>query len=224
MRRTAEHARLRPSVTSGRARGGLVTARGLMRSTLTIVALSGLIGCTGNPDPDPTPAPGINTPSASPSAAPTESGPADTEVEKPKRPAAMDREDADGAAAAAEYFLSLRSYMMATGDIMDWRSLSYKTCQFCSEDLKQAEQIQERRDRFTGGRIDAEVLKVYDPDPLTGILPMDVRMKESSTHIFDSQGKEIFSAPESVETNRVEMAFEGDTWLVIEIASIPKDS
>ena len=44
----------------------------------------------------------------------------------------MSTPDADGAAAAASYFISLFPYVHATGDFAEWDALSAPGCQFCS--------------------------------------------------------------------------------------------
>lgn len=221
MRRTAEHARLRPSVTSGRARGGLVTARGLMRSTLTIVALSGLIGCTGTPEPDPTPAPGINTPSASPSAEPTESEPADTEVEKPERPAAMDREDVEGAAAAAEYFIELYPYVMATGDTEEYEAMSHEACGFCDGVIADATNIHENHRTYTGGITHATIEERYRRDDLTGAWPLDINVRQEKATVLDSEGQELADTAAHEGLVRVEIGLKDNQWVVVGV--IEKD-
>src|SRR5690606_19735685 len=85
-------------------------------------ALAGVLllaGCTGGePEPEGSelPLPASVAASASPSASVSPEPSEEAEAEGPERPAAMDKKDADGAAAAAEYFLSLYDYMLTTGD------------------------------------------------------------------------------------------------------------
>ena len=50
---------------------------------------------------------------------------------KPERPAGMDEQTPEGAAAAATYFLSLYSYVYATGDLSLWQAMSTPDCEFC---------------------------------------------------------------------------------------------
>lgn len=52
--------------------------------------------------------------------------------ELPERPAAMDNYDKDGAIAAAEYFLRLSLYGVATDNWDDYDALSAPTCEFCT--------------------------------------------------------------------------------------------
>lgn len=46
---------------------------------------------------------------------------------------------ADGAAAAAEFFLSHYPYIYATGDTTSWRAMSAPTCTFCTDAAQDAE-------------------------------------------------------------------------------------
>ncbi|MCF4120401.1 DUF6318 family protein [Antribacter sp. KLBMP9083] len=178
---------------------------------LVVLGLAG--ACTDGGESGPTPEPTPTVASPSPSAS-------EPEVVKPERPEAMDRDDAEGAAAAAIYFLSLRSYMMVSGDTAEWEAMSHESCGFCSGDLEQARQIHERGDSFSGGRILATVVEVYARDSLTGVTPLDVEMDESVTSIVDHSGQEIFRSDRSVEVNRVEMGQIDGEWVVVEVASL----
>lgn len=66
------------------------------------------------------------TETATPSAEPTDSATA-----PPERPDAMSTPSADGAAAAASYFLQLYAYTYSTGNLTEWNSLSAEDCEFC---------------------------------------------------------------------------------------------
>ena len=119
------HPELTADGSSGRISGSGVRA-GIVTAAL-ILAVS---GCTGAPAPGPsTPgSPGtvLNpspTTSTTPSATPT--------VRAPERPAAMDRADADGAIAAATYFVSLYPYAYATGALAAWTAMSDPACVIC---------------------------------------------------------------------------------------------
>ncbi|MBD7917026.1 hypothetical protein H9657_01855 [Cellulomonas sp. Sa3CUA2] len=79
---------------------------------------------TGSPTPTPSPTPDVTVP--------------------PDRPEAMATPSADGAAAAASYFISLYPYAYATGDLTEWRSIADPSCEFCS---KVSEEIDELHGR-----------------------------------------------------------------------------
>ncbi|MBL0886144.1 DUF6318 family protein [Myceligenerans indicum] len=163
MRPTAEHPQ--PSAV-GRAGTAPESRRhlGRLRGAAVVVVLGGLtVGCTGNADADPSPTTTV-------AAEPTASQTAEPLPQKPERPAAMDRDDAAGAAAAAEYFIKLYPYVMATGDTEEFEAMSHGACGFCSDALEQAESIRENNDTWVGGEVNVEILEAYAPDELTGIV------------------------------------------------------
>jgi hypothetical protein len=135
----------------------------------------------------------------------------------------MEKQDAEGAAAAAEYFLSLRAYIMKTGDTAEWEAMSHEACDFCTSSREQARQIAERGDVFEGGEITARTVQQYDRDSVTGIWPLDVEMNEAATHILDAQGNVLLEAEASVEVNRVEMGIRDGAWVVVTVASVPEE-
>lgn len=173
-----------------------------------------LSACTGTtPDPD-----GTGSPSGEPtaSASPTPSVPA-----KPERPAAMERDDAEGAAAAAEYFIELYPYVMATGDTEEFEAMSHMACGFCEDALEQAERIRSRNDTWTGGKIRSALLETYKRDELTGIYPLDFEVEQAAAQIIDSEGAAVFKGDDESATYRVEMGRKADAWVVVEIAPGP---
>lgn len=92
------------------------------------------VGCTDTPETTATPTPAA---SATPAPSPTATEPAPTPTPTPdvttppERPAVMSEVTADGAAAAASYFMRLFPYIFATGDFAEWDALSDDACQYC---------------------------------------------------------------------------------------------
>ncbi len=136
-------------------RGSRVLSRARRRAlAVGVVAAVGWVvaGCTGGEEPDPSPSVGVSaesSPTETPEASPTEAGPV-----KPERPAAMDRDDAEGAAAAAEYFLSLYGYVLATGDTAEWDAMTWaETCEFCANVKADAEAVSLAGDTYEGAEI-----------------------------------------------------------------------
>ncbi|GIG41928.1 hypothetical protein Cph01nite_36900 [Cellulomonas phragmiteti] len=113
-----------------------------MRAQVAVVALSaGLVvsGCTTADGPTgPTTAEPTATVTTTPTPSPTPSPTFDVTV-PPERPEAMATPSADGAAAAATYFISLYAYIYATGDTSTWRQMSAETCTFCLDAAGDAE-------------------------------------------------------------------------------------
>ena len=51
---------------------------------------------------------------------------------EPQRPAEADQRTVDGAVAAAQYFISLRPYLQATGEPTAWQAMSGPDCTYCA--------------------------------------------------------------------------------------------
>lgn len=199
-----------------------VGARRRVIAVGVVVAVGWVVaGCTGGDDPGPSPSseePVSPSPSETPEPEPTQTGPA-----KPERPAAMDRDDAEGAAAAAEYFLELYPYVMTTGDTAEWEAMSLPECEACVGFIDQARMIAERGDTFTGGETDATVEDPgrYVRDEATGIMPLDVAYTQAEMLIVDSAGAELFSSPGATEDRRMELGLREGSWVVLTIVPIP---
>ncbi|WP_264029303.1 DUF6318 family protein [Cellulosimicrobium sp. SH8] len=155
-----------------------------------VVAVGWVVaGCTGGDDPGPSPSvdePVVPSPSESesPEPSPTETGPV-----KPERPATMDRDDAEGAAAAAEYFLELYPYVMATGDTAEWDAMTWAdTCGFCSSVSEDARSISQDGHTFAGGAVTAELEKSWPLDELIGGYPVDLNATMQEGQVIDAGG------------------------------------
>ena len=132
-------------------------------AAIGVVAGVVLAGCS---DPEPVPSPPPPTTQA-PEPTPSETP---AEITAPERPAEMERTDETGAMAAAEYFMELFAYVMATGDLEEWDRVSGQTCTFCASVREDVERIYSSGGRVAGvdlvvGRTEKtgyeEVLGVY---------------------------------------------------------------
>ncbi|WP_125775589.1 DUF6318 family protein [Antribacter gilvus] len=181
-----------------------------------VVLLGAVIGvgaCTGEPSPGPTTV----------TVAPTESTAASpTPPAKPERPEAMERDDAEGAAAAAQYFIEMYPYVMATGDTAEFEAMSHDACGFCVDTLSQANQIKNRDETWTGGEITSSLVESYEQDALTGIFPLDVDIDQEQAVITDAAGSVVFTGVPERAQYRVEIAQRDGEWLVVEIAPRPE--
>jgi hypothetical protein len=186
---------------------------------LAVVVGLTLSACTGStPEPEVTaPSSGGPTPAVTASASPAPSAPA-----KPKRPEAMKRDDAQGAAAAAEYFIELYPYVMATGDTEEFEAMSHRACGFCDDAIGQAERIEEQGYTYSGGDSVLTVTKIYARDEVTGIFPLDTEIHQRSSLIVGDLGEEIFSSDTKVSKSRVEMGIRNDDWVVVTVAPVPE--
>ncbi|GAA1860872.1 DUF6318 family protein [Myceligenerans crystallogenes] len=183
-----------------------------------LVLLLALAGCTGEPTPSPEPTgsgtttPATSTPSGDASATP--------EVQKPDRPQAMERDDARGAAAAAEYFIELYPYVMATADTAEFEAMSHEACGFCDGVLKDARAISAAGNRFVGGDTQAEIKQIYDPDAPTSAWPLDLTVTQSSSKVEDETGAEVSTADARDGDVRVEIGLRDGSWVVLGITEI----
>jgi hypothetical protein len=203
----------RPSSVHARRR---VLAAGALVATGLLVA-----GCTADEpaEPEPSTSTAEAEPTETPEPTPTDTGPA-----KPERPAAMEQEDAEGAAAAAEYFIEQYDYVMITGDTAEWEAMSHETCGWCAGSIEQAREIAKRDATYEGGTISATIPDpdFYVRDEATGIYPLDVEMDEAATTITDPSGDVLYSADQSVRVNRVEVGRANGSWVIVEIAAKPE--
>lgn len=179
-------------------------------------------GCTGGGDPAPSPP--VET-SAEPSVTEVpEPGPTTTGPPKPERPAAMERDDAEGAAAAAEYFLSLYGYVLATGDTTEWDFLSHAECGFCADTSDQASWLRENGGKHSGGEMSLKIENAgkYARDAATGIWPLDGVATQSAFSVTDASGEEIASGPATFRPVRAEVGRNESEWVIVEIAPAPE--
>ena len=135
----------------------------------------------------------------------------------------MKRKDAKGAAAAAEYFIELYPYVMATGDTEEFEAMSHRACGFCEDAIEQAERIKKRGFTYTGGYTELTVVTTYARDGVTGIFPLDVRIAQQSSLILDDDGKDIHLANDKVSESRVEMGLRRGEWVVVAVALSPEE-
>lgn len=175
------HPELTADGSSGRISGSGVRA-GIVTAAL-ILAVS---GCTGAPAPGPstpgspgtvlTPSP---TTSTTPSATPT--------VRAPERPAAMDRADADGAIAAATYFIALYSYAYATGDLVGWTAMSDPACVFCAGLTKDVQAASGTGASVVGGDLTV-ASKTAAPGKDAGVFRVDLTVSQSAFQVINRSG------------------------------------
>ncbi|MBO0919817.1 hypothetical protein J1G42_03120 [Cellulomonas sp. zg-ZUI222] len=63
----------------------------------------------------------------------------------------MAEPSAEGAAAAAGYFMSLYPYVFATGDITEWNTMSGSACDFCANTRTEVQNLHSSGARSLGG-------------------------------------------------------------------------
>ncbi|MCA5894362.1 DUF6318 family protein [Isoptericola sp. NEAU-Y5] len=175
-------------------------------------------GCDDDPPVAPTPEPTSH--SASPDASPSASPTATAVVVAPERPDAMDDDGADGAEAAAVYFLELDDYMMSTGDTTEWEAMSHKSCQHCANRLKRANEIADEGYTWTSGPTSARVVHTYEQDAATGTWPMDIEVTQGAVTLSASDGSVIYQEDQVTLELGVEIASKNDSWVIVAVSAL----
>jgi hypothetical protein len=134
----------------------------------------------------------------------------------------MEREDAEGAAAAAEYFIELYPYVMATGDTEEFEAMSHRACGFCEKLAVQASAIRDAEEVFIGGATSVEITKRYKRDEVTGIYPFDSRITQQAQTITAADGHVVLDADQEVLDRRIEIGRHDDQWVMVTVAPIPE--
>jgi len=206
----------------------------LLVVTVVIVVVSAALGTGlyqlfGRPDREEWARPGETSPAVahshqaqeSASASPTASLSAEEQAlrdaalstPKPERPAGMDQNTPDAAIVVAEYFMSLYSYVYATGDLSDWQAMSDPDCGFCNNVITKVTELHD-----AGGWADptpqdvvAETYGVADHDPNVWVVTFHVTHGTGVTH--DGSGG---TSPVKAEdlTFALQMRWTGQTWAV----------
>jgi hypothetical protein len=192
------------------AGNGSVSRSSRRGATLIVGALLAvtLAGCSAPDVADPSPAVERPVPSPSPTPTPTPEAPV-----KPERPADMERTDEVGAAAAAVYFLELYPYVMATQDVAEWELASLKeTCELCTAVLGHVAGYVSTGQRYVGGAVVAEVVKVYPLDTLYNGYPVDVRARQANSSVVSADGTVLEENTAEDSTLRVELIHDGQQW------------
>ena len=194
---------------------------GVMRRMVgaVLVGCALVLGGCGGASPAPEPLPSATAePSAPepPTPAPTPSASA---VARPERPADMDRTDEVGAAAAAEYFLSLYSYVMQTGDLAEWDAMSWESCNFCSGIRDLAVEIAAKQENYQGGAIEAIDVFVFPRDEALDVYPVDVTYVQDPDARTDKEGALVNSTSGDAGKFGVDARRVVDQWKILAVSA-----
>lgn len=159
-----------------------------------VVALLAMTGCSdadGDEVPTAAATPRVSeTTTDSPSESPA---PGPTPWPEPTRPAAMERDDIEGAKAAAEYFLALYPYIFATGDLKEWQRMSHQECQFCAGAADRVDELSAKGGFALGGELEVENVFAQGPDGSNGEYRVGLMVRESPSTEFSNDGKEMLT-------------------------------
>lgn len=186
-----------------------------MRGSRPAVAAAAVIavlmtGCTDDASPVETVTPSAT---ASQTSSPTPSPTAVAAL--PKRPEAMATPSAEGAAAAASYFISLFAYINGTGDFAEWDVLSSPDCSFCSGVRADAAARAEKGLRsLVEVRVESAEGTEVDPQ----------RWYSAELHVFIGESTDVDSSGQTVATRAAEehrvyvvMTWQDSSWVIDEV-------
>lgn len=185
----------------------LVGALGACGSGTPVAEPSGDVTATAEPTPTVTPSP--------------EPSPSQTDDAAPPRPAAMDRTDGEGAAAAAQYFMSLYEYVNMSQDLSEWSAITFPTCEFCEKTRGVVEGMASSQSHLEGGEITSRVVTTYEMDTLLGGYPLDVEVTQGPARIVDATGAVTNETAGSTGVLRVEVVHDGTMWRLVEAGILP---
>ena len=169
--------------------------------------------------------PSASAVSASATASPTVDLPADQAAAReaalampaPQKPENMDENSSEGAIATATYFVQLYPYVYATGDLEQWKSMSWQDCLFCNSVITNVKELHE-----SGGWADPWLHTITqtgysDPGPGSEYSRIDILFDQEAAYKYDGTG-----APPEVnepQTNTLlilAMKYEDGRWIVRE--------
>lgn len=194
------------------------TRRGMLIAVLAAcLAVSGCAEDGGGDDPPPDSAPPTSqetSPSPEPSPIDAEPTPERTPWPEPVRPAAMDRDDIEGAKAAAVYFMELYTYVYVSGDLAAWNEMSHPECQFCSGASESILELIGSGGRSEGGGLEVAAVVALEPDEQYGHYRVGIDGTEDSYREFSSDGDIVFTANGGSVHYNVAVLRQDREWLI----------
>ena len=130
----------------------------------------------------------------------------------------MERDDVEGAKAAAQYFLSLYPYAYNTGDLTEWKAMSHPDCVFCASVIENVEALHAQGGYEIGGDLTFESVTGSDPVDGNAFFGVDVTVIQGPGVKYGVSGAEI----ETFDGERAMAYFalapsSETTWLVREV-------
>lgn len=193
-------------------------ARMLSRSVAAVFVLGLFIAGCSDADGDPTPTAGPTVSESggeSPnSPEPTSAAPGPTPWPEPTRPAAMERDDIEGAKAAAEYFLALYPYVYVTGDLSVWREMVHPECNFCASVISNVEDMHSKGGFADGPTVDILAVNAAPPDDDYEYYAVWVDVREGRHAYYDEDGSVVQQFDSSTVEISLALTRRDMDWLV----------
>lgn len=175
-----------------------------------------LAGCN---DSEGSPAPSTAPPPPEPAITVTEEAtrpaPGPTPWPEPTRPAAMERDDIEGAKAAAQYFLELYAYIFATGDLAEWQSMSNPDCRFCRGAADRVQELFDAGGYATGGSFQVEDVAAELSSDGNDSFVVALTGVESSSTEYSRDGVELRALQGGNARYTFALTRDSDGWVVL---------
>ena len=116
-------------------------------------------------------------------------------VAAPVRPDGMERTDEVGAAAAAMYFMTLNSYVLATGDVSEWHAVSGQDCDFCSNTAADVDAVYSKGHYYAGPAASMDEVRILGRDSELGIYSVELHYSLPAGVEVDGSGNVVGDLP-----------------------------
>ncbi len=199
----------------GVAAGGRAGAGGRPTSIALGAALVlGLLAACSSATPSPTatltsPPATVSTSAPPPSATPES---------PPVQPPEMQRSDEVGAVAAAEYFMALWAYSVASGDLSEWDALSATGCTFCSRVRDDVIRVYDAGGSYRGGQLEKVEATPGRRDPTLGGFPVSITFSIAGGAELDAAGSVVREIDPEVSTVVIDTVFSSQRWRLVELS------
>ncbi|MCM3661451.1 DUF6318 family protein [Georgenia satyanarayanai] len=127
----------------------------------------------------------------------------------------MERDDIEGAEAAARYFMELYHYIFATGDLKEWQSMSGPDCRFCAGAAERVQELFADGGYATGGAFAVQEVETQAPSERERATLVALTGVEAPSREYGSDGAEIASLEGGPATYIFALDREGATWIVV---------
>lgn len=127
----------------------------------------------------------------------------------------MEREDIEGAKAAAQYFMELYAYIFATGDLEEWQSMSDPDCRFCAGAAERVHELFVDGGYATGGVFEVQEVEAQTPADGAAATLVALTGVEAPSREYDRDGIEIASLEGGPATYIFALSREGSSWIVV---------
>lgn len=177
-------------------------------SAFVVTAMLALTACSPD-EPEPT-----GTPTVTPTVTPT---PTPSRTSAPERPAEMDRDDLEGAKAAAQYFLELHPYAYNTGDLEAWKAMSHPECIFCAGVVENVEKLHGEGGYEVGGDLVFESVDAFEPVEGNEFHGVDAVLQQGSSAVHDAAGALVRETQPGRYLMLMALSLQDDGWAVREV-------